>query len=124
MCSVYYFILVRLPGFAWNFYCQLCLFVSLSLSLFVLLLLCVSIAPCLCLSLSPVYLSRLSLYLSMSPLYLSLSLLLSLSIYLSTNKKVLLRRRLNFLSDIDCYTERLKLKSHRMFLTPYLIYNC
>jgi hypothetical protein len=47
-----YLILVWLPGFARDFYCQLCLYVSLFLCLFV------SMTLYLCLSVSPLYLSQ------------------------------------------------------------------
>ncbi len=73
-----YDLLVGLPSFAWDFYCQLCLFVSLSLCLSPLSLylsispIYLSIPP-LYLSISPIYLSIPPLYLSISPLYLSLS---------------------------------------------------
>jgi len=87
-----------LPSFAWDSYCQLCLFVSLSLSFYfshlslylsplsfyLSPLSLPSITP-LYLSISPIYLSITPLYLSISPIYLSISpLYLSISpIYLS-----------------------------------------
>ncbi len=83
-----YKILVGLPGFARDLYCQLCLFVSLFLccSVSVSVSLCLSVS--LCIYISPLYLSISPLYLSISPsplsLYLSLSpgpLPLSLSRY-------------------------------------------
>ncbi len=88
--AYFYHLLVELPSFAWDFYCQLCHFVFLSLCLSPLSL-CLSplphyiyISP-IYLSISPLYISISPIYLSISPLYLSISpLYLSISpIYLS-----------------------------------------
>jgi len=86
--SILYYI-VGLPGFARDSYCQLCLFVSLSICFSVALSLCtfVSLSLCifvflyLCLFLSPLFLSISPFYLSFSPLFLSI--FLSISIYLN-----------------------------------------
>ena len=67
-----YDLLVGLPSFAWDFYCLLCLFVSLSICLSPLSLF-LSIST-IYLSISPLYLSISPIYLSFSPLYLSLFL--------------------------------------------------